>query len=204
MLICRVCQELKEDSEYKISNKRLGTHIHTCKNCMKSKAKLFRQTHKEKIRDYQLKYYHEHRELLSRNRSEYSKNHPEKFRARSMKRHFNISLEEYSELFNLQQGLCSICGRPESTRTSTGNLKNLAVDHDHISGKVRGLLCHNCNLALGMFEDNPNFLISALEYLKLSPEFNVSGVLACYNSVTKDLPEESRFEEVEDGEVAEG
>jgi hypothetical protein len=72
---------------------------------------------------------------------------------------FGITLEEYERLYEAQNCVCAICGNPNSK----GRL--LSVDHDHVTGKVRGLLCQKCNTGLGMFNDNLALLASALEYL---------------------------------------
>lgn len=61
-----------------------------------------------------------------------------------------------------QKGVCAICGMPESSKGSS----RLAVDHDHITNKVRGLLCTKCNTGLGVFVDNTLFLSKAIEYLE--------------------------------------
>jgi hypothetical protein len=66
----------------------------------------------------------------------------------------------YSGLFEKQAGKCAICARPASELT-----KRLSIDHDHVSKKVRGLLCGNCNTGLGMFKDNIEHLKAAIEYL---------------------------------------
>jgi hypothetical protein len=59
-----------------------------------------------------------------------------------------------------QNGLCAIC-----KKTETGKTSNLCVDHCHKTGKVRGLLCNNCNKGLGLFKDNPEVLLNASAYL---------------------------------------
>jgi hypothetical protein len=75
-----------------------------------------------------------------------------------------ISLEDYERLFNHQGGLCAICGRSEKAKIH-GKIKSLAVDHCHTTGKIRGLLCHRCNLGLGWFDDNVLLLRHAATYL---------------------------------------
>lgn len=70
-----------------------------------------------------------------------------------------LTYQEYQEMYDAQQGRCAICGG----LCSTG--KRLAVDHNHETGVVRGLLCNHCNRALGFFRDDPLLLQSALEYL---------------------------------------
>lgn len=72
---------------------------------------------------------------------------------------FKISLEDYNRKLVEQNGVCAICGKVDKT-------KQLAVDHCHTTGKVRGLLCSHCNQALGHFRDSINVVKSALEYLK--------------------------------------
>lgn len=75
-----------------------------------------------------------------------------------MKR-YGITAQQYDGLNEAQEGKCAICGKT----CTTGN--RLAVDHDHTSGKVRGLLCLNCNQGLGKFFDDPALFAKAIEYL---------------------------------------
>jgi hypothetical protein len=90
--------------------------------------------------------------------------HPEKGRAQQINYKFGITVDDYSRLFTKQGGRCAICGRPE-TATRGGKTKWLAVDHDHETGKVRGLLCQTCNSALGLLNDDITLLLSARDYL---------------------------------------
>lgn len=80
-------------------------------------------------------------------------------RKNHLKRKFNLSSDEYSAMMVSQDGKCAICGLPSSPG------KSLAVDHNHTTGKIRGLLCTTCNLGLGSFKDNANLLQRASEYL---------------------------------------
>ena len=72
-----------------------------------------------------------------------------------------MSLEQFDEMLERQGGVCAICDQPESIKGSS-----LSVDHCHHSGKIRGLLCRNCNSAIGKLKDDPNLIESALEYLR--------------------------------------
>ena len=74
-----------------------------------------------------------------------------------------LTQEEYEKLFQKQNGLCAICRNQEDPAYKK---KYLSIDHDHKSGIVRGLLCHKCNIGIGMFEDDPDRMASALKYLK--------------------------------------
>ena len=68
---------------------------------------------------------------------------------------YGITLEEYNELFELQEGKCLICGTHEKdVAPGPFGIKRLCVDHDHNTGKIRGLLCNNCNSKLGWYEIN--------------------------------------------------
>jgi hypothetical protein len=71
---------------------------------------------------------------------------------------YGLSLEDYEEMLDQQDGKCAICG-------STPDLRRLCVDHDHATGQVRGLLCRSCNLALGSMQDNIELLENAIAYL---------------------------------------
>lgn len=77
-----------------------------------------------------------------------------------LKRKYGISVEEYQILVERQQGLCAICGE----------FKNLHIDHNHVTTRVRGLLCGDCNRALGLFHDNAQRLQSAIDYLTANSE----------------------------------
>lgn len=78
---------------------------------------------------------------------------------------FGITGEEYAARFTAQGGVCAICGKPSEV-DGAYNKRNLAIDHDHLTGAVRGLLCHHCNNGLGCFKDSIPSLLQAIDYLK--------------------------------------
>jgi len=83
-----------------------------------------------------------------------------------LKKNYGIDEEDYAALFLAQNGLCAICQKPESrTHHITGKAFMLAVDHDHESGQVRGLLCTKCNKAIGALGDTHDNLARVLSYL---------------------------------------
>lgn len=77
---------------------------------------------------------------------------------------FNLTLEQYDRMLEAQEGACAICRRPE-VNTCHGKVIALAVDHDHATGRVRGLLCSACNVSLARVE-RAGFLSVALAYLR--------------------------------------
>jgi hypothetical protein len=81
-------------------------------------------------------------------------------------RRLGCSNEKYQSHFNTQGGKCAICGVRQGHRSRYGKVCRLAVDHDHRTGKVRGLLCNNCNRGLGRFKDSIENLEAAIRYLK--------------------------------------
>lgn len=92
--------------------------------------------------------------------------HPEKFAKYEIKKKYGLADDEYQKMFNDQNSVCAICKNSE-TRIGTNNaVMNLAVDHCHKTGKIRGLLCANCNTSLGGFKDDINLLQSAIRYLE--------------------------------------
>lgn len=76
------------------------------------------------------------------------------------------SMEDYQKMWDKQNGLCYICKNPSTQKSNNSkSIKNLAVDHDHITGEVRKLLCGACNSALGYVEDSIEKLQQLINYL---------------------------------------
>lgn len=89
-------------------------------------------------------------------------------RAWNLRRRFGIDVEAYDAMMKQQGGACAICGKTEQGQVSkrTGKPHRLSVDHCHNSERVRGLLCVNCNRALGYFSDDTDRLNAAIAYLE--------------------------------------
>lgn len=95
---------------------------------------------------------------------------PDKYRIKNrksnLKKKFGLTLEEFDVLSYLQNHVCAICQKAETTYDAKTKLvKNLTVDHDHVTGKIRGLLCNKCNFGIGYFDDNIDYIASAITYL---------------------------------------
>ena len=143
---CRKCSQFKDIIHFrrlKKNEEKRHSYCNACHN--KSKRKL---NPKKKIK----KFPHYTKSELSRH-NDYM-------------RSYGISLEQYNILFKEHNGVCWICQKPETSKFKDGRIKNLAVDHSHITGKVRGLLCDAHNRGLGYFQDNPKLLKRAIEYLE--------------------------------------
>ena len=103
-------------------------------------------------------------------RKEYRKawlaKNPEYKKDWKLKKLYGLELEDYKRLLEQQGGVCAICGKGETViDKKTGLVRSLSVDHNHINGNVRGLLCNKCNRALGLFEDDPELLLKAFVYM---------------------------------------
>lgn len=78
-----------------------------------------------------------------------------------LKKLYGIGIEEYNKMLAAQDNKCAICKQPED------NFKRkLCVDHNHVTGVVRGLLCHHCNTAIGLLKEDVNIFKTSLEYLE--------------------------------------
>jgi hypothetical protein len=130
---------------------------------------------KEKRKEYSKKYYEKNKEVCK----ERTKNHiscktardnyrnkpevKEKNRNRRLIQNYGMNNEDYEKLLELQHFCCAGCGTHQNELE-----KKLNVDHDHKTGIVRGLLCGNCNRALGLIKDNLQTLIILHQYLEKS------------------------------------
>jgi hypothetical protein len=74
---------------------------------------------------------------------------------------YGLTIKEHSDLIEIQNNKCAICGDFQLG-------KSLHIDHCHITGNVRGLLCTKCNVGLGLFRDNIDYLLTAIMYLDKS------------------------------------
>jgi len=89
---------------------------------------------------------------------------PERKKELRIKQQFNLSMEEY----NLLGNKCAICGR-------TGKTREIAVDHRHRDGLIRGRLCMRCNKGIALFGDNSLFLYRASNYIEIPPAVELLG-----------------------------
>ena len=110
----------------------------------------------DKGKEASRRYYYNHIEQRRLDAIRYNKTHPEKVKNRCLKRQFGMTLKEYERIYNEQHGGCKICGYKQYGKMS------LSVDHDHKTGRIRGLLCCYCNRKLGWFE---KFEAVIVEYL---------------------------------------
>lgn len=134
------------DKEYRKANKeKINSRIKSWKEANPEKKKAYYENNKEHV-NAKSKIWHE--------------TNKDRVRHLNLQRRFKITLEEYNNLLSKQNECCAICHKHQSEFKI-----KLAVDHDHNNGKVRGLLCSNCNNGLGRFKDNKDLLSEAIKYL---------------------------------------
>ena len=141
----------------------------------KEKQKLYYQKNKEKLIKKAVEWRNKNRGRVNRKRRELYKLCPDRvvsdWRRRNYKR-FNLTIEKYQALFESQKGLCAICSVYHKDYG-----KRLSIDHNHKTGKIRGVLCHSCNTSLGGFKDSVEILNKAIEYLEAYTANDSSGVI---------------------------
>ena len=152
--ICNNCNKEKLLSEFPVKRKFPLRYQAKCKECFKE---LYKNT--DRYRQYRRKY----ESQLKQNKKEY-KLRMKRSNYYSLAKKLNCSVEHimeiYNNLFNEQQGYCAICGIHQSEKT-----KAFALDHNHETNQIRGLLCNKCNLAIGLLDDSEGVCLNAVEYL---------------------------------------
>ena len=147
MKTCTSCKQMKSKDNFYTCKGYLKS---LCKICEKlDKAKRYKQNSAAKIAK-SLVYQKKNR----RARSAYSKKW-------YLANRYKITQEQYDQLFLKQEGKCAICGKHRDELD-----RDLCVDHNHITDKVRGLLCYRCNVALGYLKDDVSSLLKAIQYLE--------------------------------------
>lgn len=113
---------------------------------------------KARVAAYRLANYEKVRAGVVRWTRENPERHRASQRKATYKRLFGISVETYNSMLEAQGYKCALCGAPPGDR-------RLDVDHCHEDGNVRGLLCYRCNMALGLFREDPTLLRAAADYI---------------------------------------
>lgn len=176
---CRFCETDKPASDMVPRSNR-------CKECFRAVRRQYADTHRSRLAAYQKTYRADpvHRAKAAEATRRWRAEHPDQSRATTeariaskglahqravrrwtLQRRYGITLATYEAMLAAQGGKCAICGSADS-KTHEGALgKFFCVDHDHATGKARGLLCFLCNAGLGKFKDDPTVLVKAIEYL---------------------------------------
>lgn len=151
MKTCTGCHEEKPIEEFSLDRKLSDGHNTRCKACvsryMRARYERLGQEERDKNSQYMRRWRAENAERYQRNE-----------RGASLRRRYGIGIDDYERMFHRQSGQCAICGK------SVDGV--LHVDHDHKTGRVRGLLCFDCNSGIGKMKDDPAVLRRAATYLE--------------------------------------
>ena|SRR5579884_3381296 len=155
MKTCSKCLISKQQQDFYKDKKSAGGLRSTCKACVAEEKRIYFQKHRE-------------RELQKL--KDWKKNNPKKVKAGNLRNLYGISQEQYAELLSSQDHKCAICCKHKSKNVfdkRNNKVRDLAVDHNHVSKKIRGLLCYHCNIAVGMLKDDIKRAENLVKYLKL-------------------------------------
>lgn len=133
-----------------------------------AKMKAWRTRNKEHYNEYQRAYRAGNSDKLNELRR--ARYRPLKSRWECRKHQYGLTGEQWFAMFKAQGECCAIC-----RSTDRGGPQDWATDHDHATGKVRGILCHRCNKALGLFKDNPDVMRQAALYIERSTDDDDDG-----------------------------
>ena len=161
--ICTICkEELPNTTEFFNSN-IWDTHgLHkVCRECRKKYGIENKEVITEKKRAYSAQ---NRKSLAERSREKYNSDaHKLRVRERNIRNTYSISLDELRELMDKQKGCCDICG---DSLAHPDSVNSYSIDHNHSSGKVRGLLCCHCNSAIGYVREDEKIIENLVKYLR--------------------------------------
>jgi hypothetical protein len=146
--VCTTCNLPKALDDFHRNCQRADGHLSRCKSCVKEYRNLHPLDNTKVYKSMVVK-------------------DPQYNRKRNLKKLYNITLEEFDEMLKSQDGVCKVCKRPQLGKG------DFHVDHDHETGKIRGLLCHKCNVALGMVQDDIQILKKLINYLESNKLHNL-------------------------------
>lgn len=136
-IMCTKCKVSKKPNEFYKDARRKNGVTSWCRECWKIQEAI-------------------HRERLG----------PKGRKNKKLKNLYGITIDQYQDMLKEQNNLCAVCDNKESIiNVKSNKVQKLSVDHDHITGKVRGLLCTACNKGLGLLKDDPDIVLKGYNYL---------------------------------------
>lgn len=165
MRTCTKCKKEKPKTEFnRHSSCNEGLHTQ-CKSCCYERSNDWAKRNPDKVRGYCKSWEMRNRQRRSTLAAIWRKNnkdkHRESVRWAFIKREYGLTRDSFSSLLLSQGGGCAICGT-----SNPGGVGSFHVDHNHITGVVRGLLCSNCNVAIGFLSDSASIAMRAMLYLE--------------------------------------
>lgn len=200
MRTCTQCHTEKIVEEFYINN---GKPHAWCKACFRAARKVYREKNADKVAESKRAYSHSQMgretmtryrkenadhinkiraEFISKNREHFTERERVRYadqlarnvdhnRAKNLRRNYGLTVEQYDSMYRSQNGVCAICSKVNVIG------RRLAVDHNHATGQVRQLLCHNCNSAIGHAKESVEILKKTIAYLEKHQTLAAIGAL---------------------------
>lgn len=171
---CGSCKKEKPIEEFGANKTKKNGKAEYCKTCVSARDKKYAMSPEGKAKRKASKRAYDKTEKGAAAKKVRAKRwqatHPKTLsyqylRERDLKKNFNLTQAQYDVMLANQGGVCAICKQPDSRKKKDGTPISLAVDHNHATGEIRGLLCGKCNTSLGRLE-NEEFFRPALAYLE--------------------------------------
>jgi hypothetical protein len=140
-------------------------YYHAHKERVSARAKQWAAANPEKVKAKRARYLLRHPGRINALAKVWRRNNRDRIRDSHLRRTFGITLAQFNAVNEFQSGLCAICDNPPNGKYD----HTLYVDHDHKTGRIRGLICDNCNVVLGRVNDSSEILSRMITYLE-SPE----------------------------------
>jgi len=163
--ICSRCRRYLSCDNFYINSATSTGLSGYCKDCDKKRKKT--PEYRVKANETQRKYYKNNPEYRERAREYARQRTPEEKRQQDLKKNYNMTLEDFMLILEQQRGCCAICGTNDPY---SRHINGWCVDHNHNTGRVRGILCHQCNVAVGHLQDSPELCDNAAQYLSDNEE----------------------------------
>ena len=149
---CKACLTAYKAAHYKKNKEKYDANNRT-----------WAAKNKEWVTSYNKEHYQANREVRLARVKKYAQENPNKIRNGFLKRTYGIGSIDYDRMLAAQGGTCAICQGPPTGRGAKNGF--YYVDHDHATGNIRELLCHNCNQLLGCAKDDSGIVQRAMNYL---------------------------------------
>ena len=164
---CAGCGEIKPLDGYHASVNTIDGRQSRCKACKLIANRAWREANKGKVSQSKRSYVSRNWTAIRKHQQEYmstKKVEAAEYRRRwNLSKRYGITVDRFAEILDSQGGACAVCRRTKGRQV---------VDHDHVTGKVRGILCVRCNVSIGGLGDNVEGLMRAICYLEKANEFD--------------------------------
>lgn len=173
-LLCSACKGEFPTSSFHKATKTTRGYQYKCKACVSAddkseyrkayqrvKVAQWRESNPDKRKEQKRRHYEKHKDKIDQRAKDWYENNKERHVNNALLRKYGVTLDQYNLLRAQQDFRCAVCNAHE---TDVG--KQMFVDHDHVTGKIRKLLCTKCNVGIGMLQDNPDIMERAAKYIR--------------------------------------